>query len=208
MSHEMGSVCRKATLVVGLGNPGPKYAGNRHNVGYCSVDRLAQIHGLRFRSSPGSCQHKALVASGCIGGVQVVLIKPQSFMNESGRSVGSLVRWYKIAPSDVLVICDDLDLPLGRIRLKSRGTSGGHKGLQSVIEALQTEEFARLRVGIGRPTCGEPTEYVLSDFDLEQRAAMEATYDRVALAVWCYISQGIQAAMNEFNSAPEDGGRS
>jgi len=184
------------TLVIGLGNPGPAYAGNRHNVGYQCVDYLGHAHGLRFRSSR---RCKALVANGQIGKTRVILAKPLVYMNESGQAVNALVRWYKIALADLLVIYDDLDLPLGKIRLRRRGGSGGHKGLQSIIDALQTEEFARLRVGIGRPIYGEPSDYVLSDFTPEERMIMEATYDRVVAAIECFLTQGIETAMNEFN---------
>ena len=189
-------------LVVGLGNPDPEYAGNRHNVGYQCVERLSHIHGLQFRSS----RCKALVASGRIGRARVTLAKPLVFMNESGQAISALLHWYKIARSDLLVICDDLDLPLGRIRLRSRGGSGGHKGVQSIIDALRTEEFARLRVGIGRPAYGEPVEYVLSDFRSEERVVIEATCDRVAAAVERFLTRGIEVTMNEFNSMLGDTG--
>ena len=203
MSFRTGSDENKNALIVGLGNPGPVYAGNRHNVGYQSLDHLGCIHGLRFRSSSGSCKGQALVASGRVDQAQIVLAKPLLFMNESGQAVSALVRWHKITRSDLLIVCDDLDLPLGRIRLRARGRSGGHKGLQSVIDTIRTEEFARLRVGIGRPTCEEPTDYVLSDFSSEERVIMEAVYDRIAAAIQCFVTQGIEAAMNQFNSPPE-----
>lgn len=187
-------------LVVGLGNPGPCYARNRHNVGYQCVERFAQQHSLTF----GKIMFKAYIVSGRVAGVRVVLARPLTFMNLSGQAVRPLLRWHHVALSDLLVLYDDLDLPLGRIRLRRKGGSGGHKGMRSIIEALGTDDFPRLRIGIGRPAYDEPQDYVLSDFAPDELIIMDRTYERVVAAIECFIAEGITAAMNKFNSPNQD----
>lgn len=182
-------------LIVGLGNPGRKYAGSRHNVGFQCLDRLAEAWGLSF----GRRKHKALLAQGQMAGLQVVLAKPQTFMNLSGQSVKPLAHFYRVCPEDILVIYDDLDLPLGKIRLRPEGGSGGHKGMKSIIEQLGTNGFPRLRLGIGRPTHGDPVDYVLSDFALDEQIALEQAYERAVPAVELWLTEGIAAAMNRYN---------
>lgn len=187
---------RRVYLVVGLGNPGPRYAKNRHNVGFQVVERLAARAGGTFGHHPG----RALACRVVLAGVPVVLAKPQTFMNLSGGSVAALVHWYHVDPlKNLLVVYDDLDLPLGKIRLRPAGSAGGHKGLASIIEHLRTQNFARLRVGIGRPAYGEPHRYVLEDFTAEEWAVMDAAQERAADAVECFLSEGLAAAMNRFN---------
>lgn len=187
-------------LIVGLGNPGPHYAQNRHNVGYQCINRLAQRHGL----PPGKVMFKAFVTSGHIAGVKTLLARPLTFMNLSGQAVRPLLRWYRIALEDLLVIYDDLDLPLGRIRLRQQGGSGGHKGMRSIIDELGTEAFPRLRVGIGRPRRGEPPDHVLSNFTPDEWIEMDAALDRAVAAVETFVATDIQAAMNSHNVPPED----
>lgn len=187
-------------LIVGLGNPGPRYARNRHNVGFQCVERLAQRHGLALSKA----MFKAYIASGQIGGTKVVLARPLTFMNLSGQAVRPLLRWYHVKLTDLLVIYDDLDLSLGKIRLRPHGGSGGHKGMQSIIEALGTQAFARLRIGIGRPAYGEPQDYVLSDFTPEEAILMQDAYDRAVAAVESFIAAGIESAMNKFNTANDN----
>ena len=182
-------------LVVGLGNPGRKYASNRHNVGFQCLDRLAQAWGFSFRKR----KHKALLAEGEMAGLRVILAKPQTFMNLSGNAVGRLARFYRVSPENILVIYDDLDLPLGKIRLRPEGGSGGHKGMRSIIERLGTHGFPRLRVGIGRPAHSDPVDYVLSDFTPEQRITVEDAYESVVSAVELWVAEGIEAAMNRYN---------
>ena len=182
-------------LVVGLGNPGRKYASNRHNVGFQCLDRLAQAWGFSFRKR----KHKALLAEGEMAGLKVILAKPQTFMNLSGNAVGRLARFYRVSPENILVIYDDLDLPLGKIRLRPEGGSGGHKGMKSIIERLGTHGFPRLRVGIGRPAHSDPVDYVLSDFTPEQRITVEDAYESVVSAVELWVAEGIEAAMNRYN---------
>jgi PTH1 family peptidyl-tRNA hydrolase len=188
-------------LIVGLGNPGPRYAHNRHNVGYQVVERLAKRHQLTF----ARVMFKAHVTTGHIAGERIVLARPLTFMNLSGQAVRPLLRWYHMDLSELLVIHDDLDLPLGRIRLRSGGGSGGHKGMRSIIQSLGSEEFPRLRIGIGRPVRGEPQDYVLKDFTVEQLVTMEQAFERAAAAAECFVNTGIVAAMGEFNSDGRDG---
>jgi PTH1 family peptidyl-tRNA hydrolase len=191
---------RQVQLVVGLGNPGPQYARNRHNVGFQVVERLAARAGGSFSKHPG----RTLVARVAFCGAQVILAKPQTFMNLSGASVAALVHWYHLDPlKQLLVIYDDLDLPQGKVRMRTRGSAGGHKGLISIIEQLRTQDFARLRVGIGRPEYGEPHRYVLENFRDEEWDLMKAAQERTADAVECFLRSGIVAAMNQFN--PLDG---
>ena len=186
-------------LVVGLGNPGRKYAQNRHNAGFHCLDRLAEKHHLAFDAR----RDKALLALGRIGGRRVILAKPQTFMNDSGQAVGALARFYKVPPGDVFVIYDDLDLPQGVIRVRPRGSSGGHRGLTSIVEHLGTREFPRLRVGIGRPPGRmDPKAYVLQDFDAREQETMDEVYERVLGAVEAVIQEGIKETMNRFNARP------
>ncbi len=182
-------------LIIGLGNPGPEYANNRHNVGYQCIERLAQKHGL----SGSRIMFNARVYSGTIGSEKVVLARPLTFMNLSGQAVQPLLHWHRLALSDLLVVYDDLDLPLGRIRLRHKGGAGGHKGMASIIQTLGSEEFARLRIGIGRPDRGEPKDYVLGNFGPDECIVMESAYDAAIGAIETFISAGIDAAMNRYN---------
>lgn len=186
-------------LIVGLGNPGSRYIRNRHNVGYQCIERLAQRHAL----ASGRVMFKAYVTSGHIAGVKTVLARPLTFMNLSGQAVRPLLRWYRIDLADLLVIYDDLDLPLGKIRLRQQGGSGGHKGMRSIIEALGTEAFPRLRLGIGRPSHGEPAGHVLSNFAPDEWIVMDAALDQAVAAVETFIAGDIRAAMNHHNVPPE-----
>jgi PTH1 family peptidyl-tRNA hydrolase len=193
-------------LVVGLGNPGPAYARHRHNVGFRIVDALARAHGLSFSRHKGA---QAYLAEGRIGGRRVLLAKPQTFMNRSGRTVGRLVRARGFALDDVLVIYDDLDLPLGRLRLRPEGGAGGHNGMRSIIEVLGGQGFPRLRVGIDRPPPGmEAADYVLKPFARRERPVVARVVERAAAAVVCWLAEGIVAAMDEFNQPflPEEDG--
>jgi PTH1 family peptidyl-tRNA hydrolase len=150
---------------VGLGNPGPRYAQNRHNVGFQTVEAVAETHRLTFTKT----EHNAKTAHGAIHGQRVILAKPETWMNDSGRAVGPLARFYKIAPQDILVVYDDMDIPLGTLRFRSDGSSGGHRGLQSIMQHLSTEAVPRLRVGIGRPPGRmDPAAYVLQNFSDEE----------------------------------------
>ena len=182
-------------LIVGLGNPGRKYAHNRHNVGFQCLDRLAQAHGLSFARR----RAKASLALGKIADVGVALAKPLTYMNLSGQAVRPLVSFYKLSLEDILAIYDDLDLPLGTIRLRPEGGSGGHKGMRSIIEALGSQAFPRLRVGIGRPPGNDAVSYVLSDFTADEQITLESVYERIVAAVELFLREGIEAAMNAYN---------
>ena len=187
-------------LIVGLGNPGTEYASHRHNVGFQIVDSLAASHGLSFTRHKKA---KARVAEGQIGERTVLLAKPQTFMNLSGRSVLRLSREREIPPEYILVVCDDLDLPLGRLRIRPKGGSGGHKGLRSIIELLDSQDFARLRVGIDRPSGSlDPAEYVLQPFAEEDAALATDALARAVQAVETWLEDGIVAAMDRFNRPP------
>jgi len=186
-------------LIVGLGNPGPRYASNRHNAGSQCVVRMAN----RYRSTRSEIISKAHVTPARIADADAVLARPLTFMNLSGQAVSSLLQRYGVALSDLLVIYDDLDLPLGKIRLREGGGAGGHKGMLSIINALGTESFPRLRIGIGRPGDAEPRDYVLSDFASDETDVMERTYDRAIAAVESFVIEGIAAAMNTFNMTRE-----
>jgi len=190
-------------LIVGLGNPGRDYVNNRHNVGFKCVDLFAREHGIPLT------QRRALskLGIGEVSGTKIVLTKPQTFMNLSGEAVSALARRYKISAKDILVIYDDLDLPLGKIRIREKGSSGGHNGLKSIIAHLGTQDFPRIRVGIapseGSDSAAAPEvdaiEHVLSDFTEAEKAVMREVYLRVAAAIECVLTEGIAAAMNKYN---------
>jgi len=189
-------------LVVGLGNPGARYRESRHNLGFRVVEELARQEGWQFETSTWWQS-----ARGNRAAEDVVLTQPLTFMNDSGRAVRRLMGELGIELEKLMVVCDDLNLEPGRIRLRRRGSSGGHKGLASVAEALGTEDFARLRLGIGAPR-GDAVEFVLSEFPRAERAVAEEAILRAAEAVRCWADQGVEEAMNLFNrpSAQPQGG--
>ena len=186
---------REPTLViVGLGNPGPKYAGTRHNAGFLCVDRLAERAGIALNDR----RKAALLGEGRIKGKRVVLVKPRTFMNVSGEAVRYAMDRYRVRAKSVLIVLDDLDLPLGRVRMRASGGSGGHNGLNSINAALGTQEYARLRIGIGRPQ-GETVGYVLGAFTPEEAPAAEAALGRAADATEAWLAHGVNHAMDNFN---------
>ena len=179
-----------------MGNPGPEYAANRHNVGFHCVEHLAVAHGLAFNKR----QKRALVALGAIGEWRVILAQPQTFMNESGCAVVPLAHFYRVPLERLLVVYDDLDLPLGTVRLRPEGGSGGHKGIRSVIEHLGSQNFGRLRIGIGRPPGRmDPAAYVLQDFSAEEEPLLEETLERAVAAIETWLREGIKVAMDRYN---------
>jgi len=191
-------------LIVGLGNPGLFHARNRHNIGFMCINRLAREHNIRFNKKQGY----ARTGSGQIAGSEVVLARPQTYMNASGKSVSRLVKRFSIAAADLIVIHDDLDLPPGKIRLRQGGSSGGHKGIDSIIEYLGSRDFYRVRVGIGRPDAfeGSPQEkeevviaYVLSSFTRAEKKLIDKAIPEVSQAIACLITEGLEAAMNKYN---------
>ncbi|SHI64842.1 peptidyl-tRNA hydrolase [Desulfofundulus thermosubterraneus DSM 16057] len=185
-------------LVVGLGNPGPEYARTRHNVGFMVVDRLARDLDIKI----DRVFLRALVGQGQVAGQRLVLAKPLTYMNRSGEAVTALLNWYKLTPSQLLVVSDDLDLPTGRLRLRKSGGDGGHKGLRSIIELVGSREFARLRVGIGRPSGSDyqVVDWVLSRFTEEEGPLMEKAVADASKAIQVALTRGLDAAMNLFNA--------
>lgn len=184
-------------LVVGLGNPGAQYAGNRHNIGFMLIDQLAQDAGFQASRS----KFKGLYGTGSVDGVDVALLKPQTFMNLSGESVSPARGFFSVEFEDILVIHDELDLPFGTVRLKSGGGHAGHNGLKSIIAQLGTRDFARLRMGIGRPEKGAVTRFVLGDFAAgEEQAQLGAFLDDGAKAVRAWLTEGMRKAMNTVNA--------
>jgi PTH1 family peptidyl-tRNA hydrolase len=191
-------------LIVGLGNPGKAYAHNRHNIGFRCINYLARLHSIPVKKH----QCRSQVGIGKIAGIEVLLAKPKTFVNKSGEAVERLMHKYNISTDDLLVIYDDLDLPLGKLRLRPEGSAGGHKGINSIISALASEGFPRIKVGIGRPTKEDGTAitdedviagYVLSDFTPQEKAATKLAITTVAEAIHCALTEGITAAMNKFN---------
>ena len=194
---------KTAGLIVGLGNPGSAYADSRHNVGFRCLDYLAELNSVRFDRK--ECQ--ARTGRGRLAGSVRLLAKPETFVNLSGRAVGCLMRKYHIGPGDLVVICDDLDLPLGDVRLRSHGGSAGHNGMKSIISVLESEDFSRIRVGIGRPgrervlAAGEEVivNHVLGNFDSHEDMVIMPAIVRVAEVVDCLLRQGVEEAMSRFN---------
>ena len=185
-------------VIIGLGNPGAKYAHTRHNVGFDVVDILSQRWNVPLKKA--KC--KALVGEGAFEGERVALAQPQTYMNLSGESVVDLVNWYKPEPDGLIVVYDDCDLPFGKFRLRGGGSAGTHNGMRSILYLLGREDFARARVGIGRP----PEGWDLRDFVLQQYATKEErqvafdAYVRAAEAVECWVKDGIEAAMQRYNA--------
>jgi peptidyl-tRNA hydrolase, PTH1 family len=186
-------------LIVGLGNPGRKYEDTRHNVGFRVADELAR----RWRIDVDRSRFSALVGDGTVRGEKVLLLKPMTFMNLSGRAVREAATFYKLASGDLLVIVDDMALPLGRIRLRAGGSAGGHNGLTSVIQELGSEDFARVRIGIESVAGQHMVDHVLGQFTPQERERIAQTIDRAADAAECWLTEGIESAMNEFNRPEE-----
>jgi PTH1 family peptidyl-tRNA hydrolase len=181
-------------VIVGLGNPGRQYAGTRHNVGFEVIDALAAGPGVSaFRS-----RFQAQVAEADEGGRPVLLVKPETFMNLSGQSVRQLADFYKLPPGDLLVVCDDFALPLGKLRVRAKGTHGGHNGLRNIQDHLGTTEYARLRIGVGAPR-DEAVDHVLSRFRPAERPVIEEAVQKAVQAVLVWVYQGVAACMNRFN---------
>lgn len=190
------SVSSVEWLVVGLGNPGARYAGTRHNVGREVVLATGRAHGIAL----DHIKHAARFGTGTIGGRRVCLASPTTFMNVSGPPVAALARFFRVAPSAVLLVSDDLDLPVGRIRVRVGGGAGGHNGVTSALAALGTEAVPRLRLGIGRPPEGwDAADYVLARIPTDERAVIEEAVARAVAAVEAIVGDGVPAAMNVYN---------
>ncbi len=183
-------------IVAGLGNPGKQYERTRHNAGFLVIDELAGEHGIGMTQA----KHDAVIGRGAVGAESVLLVKPQTYMNLSGRSVAALLRNSNAGLTELVVVHDELDLPLGEVRVKIGGGHGGHNGLRSLIEDLGASDFIRVRVGIGRPPEGwDPADYVLSPFKSDERRPAAEAISRAAEAVAAIITEGPTAAMNRFN---------
>jgi len=183
-------------VIVGLGNPGRRYRDTRHNVGFVTIDEVARRRACEFETFSST----SMVAKLSIEGERVLFVKPLTFMNLSGQSAGEVIRYYRVAPSNLLVVADDVNLPLGRVRVRERGGAGGHKGLLSIIESLGTEEFPRLRIGVGRGAEDRDlSDYVLARFEPDEQVAVKSTVGHAADAVEMFFFEGIEQVMNEFN---------
>ena len=185
-----------AKLIVGLGNPGPKYLWTRHNAGFIVLDRFAGLAGIQMvRKSFGG-----LYAEGDFRGNRLLLLKPQAYMNLSGRSVAEALRFHKLEPADIIVIHDELDIPFGKIKFKADGGHGGHNGLRSLHQELGCGGYSRLRIGIGRPAHGNMADYVLTNFDKDEMTALPKLVDGVVYALEMLIAEGLPKTMSLYNN--------
>ena len=183
-------------LIVGLGNPGRKYAASRHNIGFIIIDRLAATNGIAFKEG----KFKSSWGSGEVSGHRVILAKPQTYMNLSGDAVAAISHFYKIAPRDIIVVHDDLDISFGSLRIKTKGGSGGHHGIDSIIVSLNDESFVRVRVGIGRPAAGtDNSEFVLSPFTDAELSELSSLIDEAHRCIDTLIAHDPEFAMNRFH---------
>lgn len=184
-------------IIVGLGNPGKKYVYTRHNVGFLVIDELAKRHGIRLNTKKA---FKALIGEGALNDEKIMLVKPVAYMNNSGISVKNIINYNKVSLNNLLVAYDDLHLPLGEIRIRSKGSSGGHKGISSLMMHLDTTVFSRLRIGLG-PSVGleTATKFVLGKFSAEENKTIQSAIIRAAEAIECWIDTGINKCMNQFN---------
>jgi PTH1 family peptidyl-tRNA hydrolase len=190
-------------LIIGLGNPGQGYSNNRHNIGFMCLKYFAKEHKIDFDKK----QADARIGRGKIEGIDVVLAKPQTYMNLSGKSVNRLMYKFKLKPEDIIVVHDDMDLPLGKVRIRSGGSSGGHNGINSIIAEIGTREFIRVKIGIGRPGKEEDdrsydrdiVDYVLSNFSHDEKKQLEPSIEKVSDALLCLLTEGLETAMNKFN---------
>lgn len=184
-------------IIAGLGNPTSKYARTRHNVGFDCIDILSKKYGIKVNNA----KHKALCGSGVIGGEKVLLMQPQTYMNLSGEAIADAVNFYKINPSEELIIIyDDISLVPGKLRLRKKGSAGGHNGIKSIIAQLGTEEFKRIKVGVGeKPEGWDLANHVLGYFKNDERKLVDESLERAADAVECIITEKFESAMNKFN---------
>jgi PTH1 family peptidyl-tRNA hydrolase len=188
-------------LIVGLGNPGKKYDQTRHNIGFEVIQALAQ----RYAAAPGRLKFDGQVQEGLVGTEKVLLLMPHTFMNLSGRSVKQALDFYKIAETDLILVCDDFNLPLGALRLRPSGSDGGQKGLADTVKQLGTDQFARLRMGIGPvPPAWDAADFVLGKFSSQERKLVDEQVSRAREAVLTWVEQGVALAMSKFNGGPAE----
>ena len=195
---KMRAETQTSYLIAGLGNPGAQYRQTRHNAGFMVLDRLAARLGVKF----SRLESKALVTKADYQGSRLVLVKPHTFMNLSGQPVGSLSRYYKVPLEQLLVVYDEVDLPLGTLRIRPGGGSAGHKGITSIIERLGSQDFPRLRLGVSRPPGRmEAADYVLQEFAASEKELLNVALEAAVDAILVFVSEGLEAAMNKFNGA-------
>ena len=183
-------------MIVGLGNPGTQYAATRHNIGFDVITYLCDRYDIRLRDKEGF----AITGKGRIEGQAVLLVQPQTYMNESGRAVRSLRDYYKLEDEDILIVCDDINLPVGQIRVRPKGSAGGHNGLKSIIAHLGTQDFTRIRVGVGdKPERGDLVHHVLGRFSREDEAVLRDVFSLAEQAITLAITDSVEAAQNQVN---------
>ncbi|MBC2578127.1 aminoacyl-tRNA hydrolase [Peptostreptococcus russellii] len=183
-------------IIIGLGNPGKKYEHTRHNAGFDAIDKLAEKYNIKM----DKLKHKALIGEGRIGTEKVVLVKPQTYMNLSGESIVSICQFYKPEFDKVIVMYDDIDLDVGKLRIRKKGSAGSHNGMKSIIKCIGTQEFPRIRIGVSKPPEGwDLADFVLSRFPKEQQGDLEESFERAVLTVEEIIDSGIESAMNKYN---------
>ncbi len=184
-------------VILGIGNPGKKYDGTRHNIGFIAMDYMSAYYGIKINK----IKHKALIGEGTIGGEKVILVKPQTYVNLSGESLREILAYYKIPVENVIVIHDDVSLDCGKLRIRKKGSDGGHNGLKSIIYQLKSDEFARIKIGVGAPPAGyDMADWVLGHFSKEETSHLSKLVDCVVEEVVPKIMQnGAESAMNQFN---------
>ena len=182
-------------LVVGLGNPGPKYDGTRHNIGFDLIDKMSEV----YKVDVDRTKFKGIYGSITIGFEKVILLKPLTYMNLSGESVGEIARYYKIPNENIIVAHDDASIDVGRLRLRRKGSAGGQNGIKNIIQHLGTDEFTRVKIGVGKPK-GDMVSHVLGKFSTDERPIAAKTVDESVRAVECIVREGVDTAMNKFNS--------
>lgn len=187
-------------VIIGLGNPGKKYEDTRHNVGFLAIDKISKDWGIPVQQN----KFRALVGEGFAGTEKVLLVKPQTYMNLSGESVNEVLTFYKLTSDDMIVIYDDLDLPVGKLRLRAKGSAGGHNGIKSIIAHLSTQEFNRIKIGIDRPRMGgSVSDYVLSPFAKSDLPAISEAIEKAALACEAWLKEPFVKVMNQYNPVKE-----
>ena len=187
-------------IIAGLGNPGPEYAATKHNIGFVALDFLAEQHDIKIQK----IKHRALVGEGTIGGQKVLLVKPQTYMNASGESLREIMTFYKEPMDHLIVLYDDIDIPMGTIRVRPGGSAGTHNGMRSIIYQLQNDGFPRIRIGMGGERKGDLADYVISPVSKDHRDQVADAVRRACSAAETIVRQGVTKAMNDFNARPKD----